>query len=174
MFSVEKNLLFYHSKLDELRIGEYGNDGNDETSFELWNISGEAPIKLVFRITCPNIISRNAWVEDIRYAIKEKRELLNFGIQCLINESLNFDFINYFYKGFVIKSSELDYLFDLGLIFLVEFRKLKVYIVHMIIFVIYDQCIMISRRVQESWFILFGIHNLDILKCNEAFLIEYI
>lgn len=88
MFSVEKNLLFYHSKLDELRIGEYGNDGNDETSFELWNISGEAPIKLVFRITCPNIISRNAWVEDIRYAIKEKRELLNFGIQCLINESV--------------------------------------------------------------------------------------
>ncbi|CAH8612672.1 unnamed protein product [Schistosoma intercalatum] len=58
--------------LDELRIGEYGNDGNDETSFELWNISGEAPIKLVFRITCPNIISRNAWVEDIRYTIKEK------------------------------------------------------------------------------------------------------
>uniref|UniRef100_A0A095C6Z9 Calcium/calmodulin-dependent protein kinase type 1G n=1 Tax=Schistosoma haematobium TaxID=6185 RepID=A0A095C6Z9_SCHHA len=60
--------------LDELRIGEYGNDGNDETSFELWNISGEAPIKLVFRITCPNIISRNAWVEDIRYAIKEKQD----------------------------------------------------------------------------------------------------
>ncbi|CAH8661613.1 unnamed protein product [Schistosoma rodhaini] len=58
--------------LDELRVGEYGNDGNDETSFELWNISGEAPIKLIFRITCPNIISRNAWVEDIRYAIKEK------------------------------------------------------------------------------------------------------
>ncbi|VDO57077.1 unnamed protein product, partial [Schistosoma margrebowiei] len=58
--------------LDELRIGEYGNDGNDETSFELWNISSEAAIKLIFRITCPNVISRNAWIEDIRYAIKEK------------------------------------------------------------------------------------------------------
>ncbi|XP_018653792.1 hypothetical protein Smp_153180 [Schistosoma mansoni] len=71
--NVNEDNSVYCWKLDELRVGEYGNDGNDETSFELWNISGEAPIKLIFRITCPNIISRNAWVEDIRYAIKEKQ-----------------------------------------------------------------------------------------------------
>ncbi|KAK4475526.1 hypothetical protein MN116_000808 [Schistosoma mekongi] len=58
--------------LDELRIGEYGNNRDDETSFELWNISGVDPIKVITRIICPDIISRNAWVEDMSYAIKAK------------------------------------------------------------------------------------------------------
>ncbi|CAH8616158.1 unnamed protein product [Heterobilharzia americana] len=60
--------------LDELRVGDLGNEGSDQTSFELWNVSGEDPLKLIFRITCSEIISRNAWVEDLRYAIKEKIE----------------------------------------------------------------------------------------------------
>ncbi|CAH8870505.1 unnamed protein product [Trichobilharzia szidati] len=60
--------------LDEIRLGDYGNDGKDQTSFELWNISGKDPLKLILHITCPDVISRNAWVEDMRNAIKEKTE----------------------------------------------------------------------------------------------------
>ncbi|KAH8862962.1 Calcium/calmodulin-dependent protein kinase type 1G [Schistosoma japonicum] len=63
-------------KLDELRIGEYGNKRDDETSFELWNISGADPIKVIIRIICPDNISRNAWVEDVSYAIKAKCDSL--------------------------------------------------------------------------------------------------
>ncbi|VDQ12750.1 unnamed protein product [Trichobilharzia regenti] len=63
--------------LDEVRLGDYGNDGKDQTSFELWNISGEDPLKLILHITCPDVISRNAWVEDIRNAIREKSKSRN-------------------------------------------------------------------------------------------------
>ncbi|VDD83526.1 unnamed protein product [Mesocestoides corti] len=62
--------------LSSVRI-QPGDGTSNATDFEIWNIADDTdPIKPVFTISTPNAVSRQAWLEDIGRALRNKGEVL--------------------------------------------------------------------------------------------------